>query len=224
IFMNVLLPEPDGPMTATNSPGAMERVTPSSARTSTSPIWYTRTRSSMRMTSVSVMTATRLRERWRPPPGALSGRPEKDRGAARRFRRSEAPPPAASGCAAYRRGGSGCLRGRQSDDHEVCGLDIPGDDLRVASVRDSRSDLDRLRISIETVRLVDRRGPQGSFSRAAGCVSSGRTELALHRGGSASRLTRLPLLCHSRFDGRRRRRLRRRRSRLLLRSKPQGRV
>ena len=39
MFMNVLLPEPDGPMTATNSPGAIESVTPSSARTSTSPIW-----------------------------------------------------------------------------------------------------------------------------------------------------------------------------------------
>ncbi len=39
MFMNVLLPEPDGPMTATNSPGTIATDTPSRARTSTSPMW-----------------------------------------------------------------------------------------------------------------------------------------------------------------------------------------
>ena len=39
MFIKVLLPEPEGPMTATNSPGAIDSVTPSRARTSTSPIW-----------------------------------------------------------------------------------------------------------------------------------------------------------------------------------------
>ncbi len=53
MFMNVHLPEPEGPITATNSPGRIESVMPSSARTSTSPIWYTRTRSSIRMTSAT---------------------------------------------------------------------------------------------------------------------------------------------------------------------------
>jgi hypothetical protein len=38
MFMKVLLPEPDGPMTATNSPAPIDSDTPSSARTSTSPI------------------------------------------------------------------------------------------------------------------------------------------------------------------------------------------
>src|SRR6188472_2926478 len=38
----VLLPEPDGPTMATNSPGTMSRLTSSSAGTSTWPIWYTR--------------------------------------------------------------------------------------------------------------------------------------------------------------------------------------
>ncbi len=35
--MNVDLPEPDGPTTATNSPASMSSVTPRSARTATSP-------------------------------------------------------------------------------------------------------------------------------------------------------------------------------------------
>ena len=37
-FMNVLLPEPDEPITATNSPGWIDSVTPRSAGTVTSPI------------------------------------------------------------------------------------------------------------------------------------------------------------------------------------------
>ena len=36
--MKVDLPEPDGPITATNSPCAMSTLTPASARTSLSPI------------------------------------------------------------------------------------------------------------------------------------------------------------------------------------------
>ena len=35
---NVLLPEPDGPMMAVNEPGAMSRLTPSSATTAPSPL------------------------------------------------------------------------------------------------------------------------------------------------------------------------------------------
>ena len=38
MFMNVLLPDPEEPMIATNSPGATTSDTPSKARTSTSPI------------------------------------------------------------------------------------------------------------------------------------------------------------------------------------------
>ncbi len=38
MFMNVDLPEPDGPMTARNSPGSTASEMPSSARTSDSPI------------------------------------------------------------------------------------------------------------------------------------------------------------------------------------------
>ncbi len=38
MFMSVDLPEPDGPITATNSPAPIVRSTPSSARTSTSPV------------------------------------------------------------------------------------------------------------------------------------------------------------------------------------------
>jgi hypothetical protein len=37
MFMNVDLPEPLGPMTATKSPSTMSSETPSSARTSVSP-------------------------------------------------------------------------------------------------------------------------------------------------------------------------------------------
>ena len=39
MFMNVDFPEPDGPMTATNSPCSTWSETPSRARTSVSPIW-----------------------------------------------------------------------------------------------------------------------------------------------------------------------------------------
>ena len=39
MFIIVLLPEPDGPTIATNSPEAISRLTSSSAGTSTGPIW-----------------------------------------------------------------------------------------------------------------------------------------------------------------------------------------
>src|SRR5712664_896567 len=38
--INVLLPDPDGPITETNSPSSISRPTDRSACTSTSPIWY----------------------------------------------------------------------------------------------------------------------------------------------------------------------------------------
>ena len=38
MFMKVDLPEPDGPMMATNSPGSTSMLMPSRARTSDSPI------------------------------------------------------------------------------------------------------------------------------------------------------------------------------------------
>ena len=38
MFIVVDFPEPDGPITATNSPWATEKETPSSARSSTSPV------------------------------------------------------------------------------------------------------------------------------------------------------------------------------------------
>jgi hypothetical protein len=37
MFMKVDLPEPDGPITATNSPASMPSVTPASACTTVSP-------------------------------------------------------------------------------------------------------------------------------------------------------------------------------------------
>ena len=38
MFISVDLPDPDGPMTATNSPAAMSTLTPRNACTSTSPM------------------------------------------------------------------------------------------------------------------------------------------------------------------------------------------
>jgi hypothetical protein len=38
MFIRVDLPEPEGPITATYSPRAMERLTPASAGTSSSPM------------------------------------------------------------------------------------------------------------------------------------------------------------------------------------------
>ena len=37
--MKVDFPDPEGPMMATNSPAAMETVTPRRASTATSPVW-----------------------------------------------------------------------------------------------------------------------------------------------------------------------------------------
>ena len=39
MFMQVDLPEPEGPMIATNSPAAISKETPRSACTATSPSW-----------------------------------------------------------------------------------------------------------------------------------------------------------------------------------------
>src|SRR5262249_22241626 len=52
VFIIVDLPEPDGPMMATNSPRAMSSDTPRRACTSMSPSVYTFRRSRMRMTGM----------------------------------------------------------------------------------------------------------------------------------------------------------------------------
>lgn len=54
--MNVDLPEPDGPVTATNSPRWTSRLTPRSAFTSTSPTMYVFTRLRTEMTVVNLVT------------------------------------------------------------------------------------------------------------------------------------------------------------------------
>src|SRR3954447_24933780 len=51
-FMNVDLPDPDGPMIATNSPSWISRETPRSAWTITSPIVYRLCRSATLMIAV----------------------------------------------------------------------------------------------------------------------------------------------------------------------------
>src|ERR687887_1803507 len=52
--MNVDLPEPDGPVTARNSPRWTSRFTPRSARTSTSPTMYVFTRFLTAMTWLGI--------------------------------------------------------------------------------------------------------------------------------------------------------------------------
>jgi hypothetical protein len=49
MFIAVDFPEPECPITATNSPFSMTSETPRSARTSTSPIWYVLVTSSSAM-------------------------------------------------------------------------------------------------------------------------------------------------------------------------------
>src|SRR3954470_15602112 len=51
--ISVDLPEPDGPVTATNSPASTSRFAPRSARTVTSPTWYVLTRSRIEITGIS---------------------------------------------------------------------------------------------------------------------------------------------------------------------------
>ena len=50
MFISVLLPEPDGPMMATYSPGSTASVQPRSAWTVSTPIWYVFHTSAMSMT------------------------------------------------------------------------------------------------------------------------------------------------------------------------------
>ena len=58
--MNVDLPEPDGPVTATNWPGSMSSVTPRSARTMCSPILYSLVRSLTDITGTSGCSVRKL--------------------------------------------------------------------------------------------------------------------------------------------------------------------
>src|SRR4051812_16952728 len=51
--ISVDLPEPDGPVTATNSPASTSRFAPRSARTVTSPTWYVLKRSRIEITGIS---------------------------------------------------------------------------------------------------------------------------------------------------------------------------
>ncbi len=57
MFISVDLPEPDGPAMATNSPAAISRLTPRSARTSTSPIWKTLVTSWTAMSGAAIVIA-----------------------------------------------------------------------------------------------------------------------------------------------------------------------
>src|SRR3954463_10923220 len=50
--ISVDLPEPDGPVTATNSPASTSRLAPRSARTVMSPTWYVLTRSRIEITGI----------------------------------------------------------------------------------------------------------------------------------------------------------------------------
>src|SRR5881409_1239534 len=56
--MNVDLPDPDGPVTARNSPVCTSRLTPRSARTSTSPTTYVLTSDLTAMTDGTPLSAT----------------------------------------------------------------------------------------------------------------------------------------------------------------------
>src|SRR5438876_1332928 len=74
--MNVDLPDPDGPVTARNSPRCTSRFTPRSAFTTCSPTWYVLTRL---RTEITVAIGYRPRPPPnppgpRPPPG-ISGLP-----------------------------------------------------------------------------------------------------------------------------------------------------
>src|SRR5258706_12983668 len=56
---NVVLPEPEGPITETNSPSCTTRSTSRSASTSSAPVWYVlRTRSAMSRASTDSVTSS----------------------------------------------------------------------------------------------------------------------------------------------------------------------
>src|SRR5262245_40364929 len=78
--MKVDLPEPDGPITATNSPDTMSRLTPRSAWTWCSPRRYVFARSRTSMSAVPAGKVIGLEEA-EPRPTRGSGRPA--RGASR---------------------------------------------------------------------------------------------------------------------------------------------
>ncbi len=70
--MSVDLPEPDGPMTATSSPGVTESVTPRSASTAASPSPYRRVRLVARTTAPFVFMAPRLPTGTGLPPSGMT--------------------------------------------------------------------------------------------------------------------------------------------------------
>jgi hypothetical protein len=57
MFIKVDLPEPEEPMTATNSPASTLSDTPSRARSATSPVWYTLLTSTKSMTASATCSA-----------------------------------------------------------------------------------------------------------------------------------------------------------------------
>src|SRR5262249_34835695 len=60
MFMRVVLPEPEAPISATISPRSMASVIPFSTGTSTSPRWYVLRMSSSRMSSMALPPSVRL--------------------------------------------------------------------------------------------------------------------------------------------------------------------
>src|ERR1051326_536520 len=120
MFMNVDLPEPEAPMTATNSPRRIDTLMPRSASTSMSPMRYTLRRSRIRMTSAAAL-----------------------RGSSQEKSRAGSEAKRTPRCVRAR-----LRRARHRHDDLLAFFDLAGGDLRRGSVGDPETDPDRRRFAV----------------------------------------------------------------------------
>src|ERR1051326_7631356 len=120
MFMNVDLPEPEAPMTATNSPRRIDTLMPRSASTSMSPMRYTLRRSRIRMTSAAAL-----------------------RGSSREKSRAGSEAKRTPRCVRAR-----LRRARHRHDDLLAFFDLAGGDFRRGSVGDPEADPDRRRFAV----------------------------------------------------------------------------
>src|SRR4051794_28015917 len=133
--MNVDLPDPDGPVTATNSPRYTSSDAPRSARTSTSPTWYVLVRSRTEMTSSFMVSL----------PSAVAASAESAGSARPALRSHERITRVAGGARTCRRLGAGDHGG---DDFGVRLQLVRIEDLGVGAVRDAEPQVDRLQLLV----------------------------------------------------------------------------
>ena len=169
--MKVDLPDPDGPVTATNSPGSTSRFTPRNACTFTSPTTYVFMRSWTEMTGMAAS----------PHPRHAAGRPAAAASAGFPSHRPRSPRAAARG---------------DAGDEFCAGLQVVAEQFGVRAVRDAQPHLDGL----ELVRVEPRAARDSvvwSGPNSASMVSSGAATAVARRGGEERSRRALAAACRT---------------------------